>query len=66
MPDNPLPDNPLMSVDEVQKVLLVKKTSAYKIINQLNKELESKGFLTVRGKVNRTYLAERYGIKENE
>lgn len=61
-----MPNNPLMTVDEVQRVLLVCRSSAYKIINQLNKELESKGFLTVRGKVNRTYLAERYGIKENE
>ena len=36
--------------------------SAYKIIKKLNGELESKGYLVVRGKVNREYFHEKiYG-----
>jgi hypothetical protein len=35
---------------------------AYKIIKQLNTELEAKGFITVAGKVSRQYFHERvYG-----
>lgn len=37
---------------------------AYKLVKQLNKELEDKGFFTIRGRVSKQYFEERfYGIK---
>lgn len=40
---------------------------AYKLIKQLNKELEEKGFITIRGRVSRQYFEERiYGVRKEE
>ena len=38
--------NPMMSVDDVAKILAYSKSHAYKVIGRLNEELEKKGFLT--------------------
>ncbi len=50
----------LLGVEEVKTFLSVKDSKAYGIIRQLNKELEDKGFLVVRGKVPEKYLRERF------
>jgi len=50
----------LIGVEEVKKILGVGENRAYTIIRQLNKELEQKGYLTIRGKVPRKYLEERF------
>ncbi|MEA4933685.1 MAG: transcriptional regulator [Lawsonibacter sp.] len=50
----------LLGVEEVKSLLDVKDSKAYSIIRQLNKELERKGYLIVRGKVPKTYLLERF------
>ena len=44
---------------EVAELMDVSKGQAYKIIKRLNEELESKGFITVTGKVPIKYLHER-------
>ena len=36
-----------MTVDDVAEELSVSKSKAYKIVRQLNKELEEKGIITV-------------------
>ena len=42
-------------------------SEAYKLIKQLNKELEEKGFITIRGRVSRQYFEERiYGVRKEE
>ncbi len=46
-------------VEEVAKELDISVSYAYKIMRQLNRELEAKGFLTVAGRVNRQYFYER-------
>ena len=33
---------------------------AYRVIRQLNRELEERGVITVQGKVSRCYLIERF------
>lgn len=39
----------------------------YKLIHQLNKELNQKGYLTIPGRISRQYLYERlYGGKQKE
>lgn len=49
-------------VDDVQKILDVGHMAAYEVIKKLNSELESKGYLTCKGKVSKKYLKERYKI----
>lgn len=47
---------------EVAALCGISESKSYKIIAQLNKELEEKGFLTFRGKVSRAYFNDRiYG-----
>ena len=41
--------------NEVAVALVVSKAYAYKVVRDLNKELKEKGFITIAGKVNRTY-----------
>ena len=53
----------LLRATEVQEILQICNSSAYSVIKELNQELEEKGFRTVRGKVNKSYLYERYGIE---
>ncbi|MDE5772805.1 MAG: helix-turn-helix domain-containing protein [Ruminococcus sp.] len=51
-----------IKADEVAEMLEISKTHAYKIIRQLNDELEAKGFITISGRVSRQYFLERlYG-----
>lgn len=42
-------NNKFMRVDEVADELEVSVAYAYKVIRKLNEELESKGYLTVKG-----------------
>lgn len=52
-----------VSADEVAEQLSISKPFAYKIIKSLNNELESKGFITIAGRVSRKFFEERvYGI----
>ena len=42
------------------ELLKVGKTNAYAIIRKLNQELESRGYMTIRGKIPEAYLRERF------
>ena len=57
--------NTFMRVDDVANELDVSKSYAYKIVRKLNKELESKGIITIAGRVNKQYFMERlcYGTQ---
>lgn len=50
----------LLDVDDIKAKLGVKDTKAYEIIRKLNRELERKGYLIVRGKVPEKYFLERF------
>lgn len=52
-----------MDVSDVSELLGVSQSKAYKIIRDLNNELNSNGFITIGGKVIRRYLYERMDIK---
>ncbi len=45
--------------EEVAEELGVFKSYAYKIIQKLNSELKSQGFLTISGRVSKQYLLDR-------
>lgn len=59
-------DNRLIHASEVAEELGVSVPYAYKIVRQLNEELEKKGFLTVSGKVSRKYFHERFYGKDDD
>lgn len=46
----------LMSAAEVSELLDIKISAAYKIIRNCNEKLAAAGKITIRGKVNRSYL----------
>lgn len=52
---------------EISEMLGISKATAYGIIKRLNEELEKAGYITISGKVSRTYFGERwYGGVGNE
>ena len=56
-----------MKASEVARELAVSTSYAYKLIHQLNNELNQKGYLTIPGRICRQYLYERlYGGKQKE
>lgn len=48
-----------LRVADVASLLAVSESRAYKIMRQLNKELEAKGKITTSGRISRKYLMER-------
>lgn len=54
-----------VTADKVAKDLGVSKPFAYKLVRQMNDELNKKGYFTVAGRVSRQYYEERfYGLKK--
>lgn len=51
--------NTFLRVEEVAEEMEVSKSYAYKIVQRLNRELESMGYLTVAGRVNKQYFMEK-------
>ncbi|MEG0517007.1 MAG: transcriptional regulator [Cetobacterium sp.] len=56
----------LIKVDEVAKICNVKQQTAYALIAKINKEMEEKGYLVIKGRVNKEYLLKRFGIGETK
>ena len=54
---------PLMTADDVAKILSYSRSHAYKVIGKLNQELEEKGFLTRPGMEPRKNFEERTGLE---
>lgn len=60
-------DKAFIRADEVAEELDVSKPYAYKIIRQLNNELNAKGYITVAGHISRQYFNERvYGAERRD
>ena len=51
-------------VGDVMTLLGYEKSKAYKIIAQLNAELEEQGIFTCQGRVSRRYFDKRFGLNE--
>ena len=48
-----------------RKVFRISRSAAYKLMRQINSELEKKGYIVIRGKVSRKYFEERiYGMSD--
>lgn len=53
----------LLSAKDLMELLGIKSGRAYGLIRQINSEMESKGYITITGKVNKQFLYERMGFK---
>lgn len=50
---------------DVMQILGISRSAAYKLMRQINSELEKKGYIVIRGKVSRKYFEERiYGMSD--
>ena len=56
----------MLNAKEVAEVLEISNSYAYKIIDQLNIELQKAGYLTIPGKVDSLYLEKRYFPSEEK
>ena len=53
-----------ITAEEVQQVVGVSRSKAYQIVQSLNRELKSKGYITVSGKCPLRYFDEKfYGLQ---
>ena len=59
-------ENSFMRADDVARELGVSKSYAYKLIQRLNAELRKQGYITISGRVSRSYFEEKlcYGWKK--
>ena len=54
-----------LEVGDVMQILGISRSAAYKLMRQINSELEKKGCIVIRGKVSRKYFEERiYGMSD--
>lgn len=52
-------DNLFIGASEVGKLLGVCRSKAYKVIQQLNDELKTQGYIIIQGKTHRAYFLEK-------
>ncbi len=53
-----------VKVEEIAENLQISKPLAYKIVRDMNEELNQKGYITIAGRVSRQFYEEKfYGIK---
>ena len=50
----------MMTVEDVMNELGVKRSKAYSILKELNKELEKDGYVAIRGKIPRPYWETKF------
>lgn len=56
----------VVPVFKMFSVFCMKQTKAYKIIRELNEELEQRGYIVVPGKVSKRYFYGKVYINEDE
>lgn len=49
-----------ITAGDIAEELGISKQFAYKLVRQMNEELEAKGFLTIAGRVSRKYLLKSF------
>lgn len=49
-----------MSASDISEELEISRSTAYKIIRQLNGELKEQGYLVIPGRIPKSYFSSRY------
>lgn len=55
-----------LTAEEVAKLCKVKMTKAYKVMKEVNEEMKEKGYMIIRGRVNRKFLYEKLGLEKRD
>ncbi|PWW46498.1 hypothetical protein C7955_1234, partial [Eubacterium limosum] len=55
-----------ISAEEMATELGISKSFAYKLMREMNEELQKKGYLTIAGRVSRKYFEEKFYGMERE
>lgn len=59
--------NLFIKVDEMVSELKISKPYAYKLMRDMNEELQKKGYMTIAGRVSRQYFEEKfYGLSQDK
>ncbi|WP_439443641.1 ICEBs1 excisionase [Listeria aquatica] len=58
--------NDFLTIYDVGLILGYKRSASQKLIAELNKELEEKGYRFIKGKVNKKYFASRFFLTEKD
>lgn len=58
--------NDICTVEDVMKLLHIKRSLAYQIIRELNKELGKDSYYIIRGRIPRKYIIKRFGLEEEK
>ena len=54
-----------LKVEDIMGILGISKSVAYKLMRELNDEMVKKGYIAIRGRVNRKYFEDRfYGMSD--
>ena len=53
------PESKFLTADDLTTILGISKSSAYRIIAKLNKELDNQGKIVIPGKISRRYFEEK-------
>ena len=62
--ENMTKNNTFLDAQAIVELTGMSEAYAYKLIKQLNDELQEKGFITIRGRISKQYFEERvYGLK---
>ncbi len=57
----------LLTATDVAEILGMSKPYCYKVIAKMNEQLEKEGYMTIRGKISKTYFEEKYyGLQTKE
>ena len=56
----------MLTVEDVMNICQVKESKAYKLMKQVNSEMEKEGYIVIRGRVNSKYLMKKLGIAQEE
>ena len=51
-----------LTADDIAYLLSRSQSVAYKVLNDLNADLENQGYYTIRGRVPKKYFCERFNI----
>ena len=60
MPNDNYSDPILIGVDDVCKILSIKRSRAYSVIRQLNEQLKAQGKITIASRINKQYLIDNF------
>lgn len=53
----------LLKVNDVAKICNISVATAYKIMREINEEMQKNGYITIRGRVNKKFLFKKLGIE---